>query len=1043
MEDEVLEGKLFATFEKHGEFSDTQRSCLELDLFEHISEEDDRKEYLLFQKLYNILDVYQEQSYLLDPYLENMVAPVVDCLRSHAKASIIDRRRGSPKRVERLALLLYSYVKCRGYKTINCGSVNCIELLTCADGLIQDVSQWALRYVVLIWLSLICMIPFDLAQFDETDEAGNTATSIESAAKGFLGKAGLERQGAALLLSRLYTRYALALSSFLEWSRTQLEDKSDVFTSVGLLQVLCEVVNSGPADQIQDRASQLLAIATTIEGSKTLASNTTVRKFKTKLLSRVALRLLPAGSNLGRRKGRILTGDETRVDLSVPESSDMEVPEEVESVLEQLFDALQDKDTVVRWSAAKGVARISERLPVDFADQVFETILGLFAIHSITAASLYDLPAIAESTWHGACLACAETARRGLIASKRLPELIEWLSKALYFDLRKGAHSIGSNVRDAAAYVLWALARTQDPSALAPHAQNLAQRLTAIHIRRAASCGLSRTCRKKHVLGQTDFYAVSIRRNAYLTAAPQVTNLHQGHPEYRPFLLNHVLDVVLRHWDATMRELGSQSLRLICQIDLATLGPEACAKSTRLLDSIDVSDLHGGLLALSEIALAYRGFGDAASREGHMRQIFQSLSHIPFDVVVGSRNAIVTAAACRLISITVTLPEIQQESTSVPQWRKIVDHGLKHRTLFVQEAAADAMASISKLQNLTAEVVNSLYDSMLSGLDDYSTDERGDVGSWIRVACIQSLTAFSEILIRKASLIPDFNAYLPPSKLHSAVSGILKQGVERLDNVRQVAGECVVRLLDLPLPAVHNPIQWKLPGMPLLEELFRSEENVGWNEAGWLFPRAVRLLEVAEYRSSVLYRAHSTHRPLATSLVTYVKSLPSTSEDATYDMNTLVEDLIAQAKSHITSNTIVIPVLQTFNVLLDGDALIQLSQDSHGLKKLDLLYMITRNVSRLKSIPRIQESMKMVVNLLPFEPLFNTCVPKLVDFLGHQFPSIRSHSAEYLYVSLQGTDVGKETDEIEEVLLETEWSSPDEKVATEAAERVVALFLSA
>ena len=76
------------------------------------------------------------------------------------------------------------------------------------DGPAQENSQWALRYVVLLWLSLVCMIPFDLAQFDETDGVGKTATSIESLAKGFLGKAGLERESAAILLSRLYMRYA-------------------------------------------------------------------------------------------------------------------------------------------------------------------------------------------------------------------------------------------------------------------------------------------------------------------------------------------------------------------------------------------------------------------------------------------------------------------------------------------------------------------------------------------------------------------------------------------------------------------------------------------------------------------------------------------------------------------------------------------------------------------------------------------------------------------------------------------------------------------
>ena len=54
-----------------------------------------------------------------------------------------------------------------------------------------------------------------------------------------------------------------------------------------------------------------------------------------------------------------------------------------------------------------------------------------FAIHSVAAASIYDLPAIAESTWHGASLACAEMARRGLIEASRLSELIGWVLKVV------------------------------------------------------------------------------------------------------------------------------------------------------------------------------------------------------------------------------------------------------------------------------------------------------------------------------------------------------------------------------------------------------------------------------------------------------------------------------------------------------------------------------------------------------------------------------------------------------------------------------------
>lgn len=70
----------------------------------------------------------------------------------------------------------------------------------------DEHSGWPLRYVMLIWLHLICMIPFDLSQFDEHGHIGTTANLLEDLAKDHLGKAGVERDSASLLLSRLYMR---------------------------------------------------------------------------------------------------------------------------------------------------------------------------------------------------------------------------------------------------------------------------------------------------------------------------------------------------------------------------------------------------------------------------------------------------------------------------------------------------------------------------------------------------------------------------------------------------------------------------------------------------------------------------------------------------------------------------------------------------------------------------------------------------------------------------------------------------------------------
>ncbi|KAJ7069814.1 TBCD protein [Mycena amicta] len=1143
------EGRVFATFERHGEFVDAQERLLSLDLTQTPSPAEEKEEAALLRRLSNILDEYQEQAHLLDPFLEQLVVPVVESIKHRAQLvyNTTAQDPTNPARIERVALLLYYYVKSRGYKTINRFFPHEIADLALARasmmGVAEDPAQWALRYAGLLWLSLVCIIPFDLAQFDEAVES-ETADTLENIARPLLSRAGLERDGAALMIARFYTRKDTRsrFGAFLTYSEECISTAQDSFIVIGLLQVLCEVAKSGPADLVQEYAPRFFAVAERIDANRVLDANTLVRKYKTKLVARVPLRVLPSAV---RRRGRALV-HEDRQEPEPAAQDDIDVPESVEVVLEQLFKSLQDKDTIVRWSAAKSVARISERLPAEFAEQVLDTIMGLFAIHSIAAATMYDLPAIAESTWHGACLGCAEMARRGLVSQEALPQLMEWLSKALYFDLRKGAHSIGSNVRDAAAYVLWSLARAQSLEALAPHADDLARRLVTvalydreIHIRRAASAAfqefVGRTSLFPHgidVLRKTDFYAVSIRRNAFLVAAPQVAE----HAEYRDFLFDHLLNATTRHWDISMRQLGAQSLRLVCTPYLLELGPRVISRAAKLLGSPDNADLHGALLALSEIASVYQDLeGSIDERKMRLRQIFESISLVPERVLLGPRNELVTAAACTVLARSISRTEAEQPVTAL--WRKLLEGSLKHRNVAVQEAAAGALGAVSSLvdcaklflrlirelrkggpaiqqnlgrvlgtmdynafptclpdalkclfecigvdasvkltvearrncyaavpqiirnllprleQHISAATCNALLNAMLHGLEDYTIDERGDVGSWVRMACLRGLTAYCGIVIPHASTLSRFAEYFPAERYHDIVAGVLKQGVERLDNVRQDAGECFHALLELAPPGVQNGHEWSARQRPLLQELFPTDafSEIGWKDGGWLFPRAVRLLDVRRYRPAVLAglilslasRTESTQRPVARALVEYSQALPLDADDAEYHLLGLGKDLLGRARTNLLSNNVVVPVLQTFNVLLEADVLLRLSEDSRGLSSLqELLAIVTKSVARLKNVQRIQESMKIVANMLRIPALFAQSVDGLAYFLGHQFPHIRSATSEYLYLVLQSIDLGRDTDEVEEVLLETEWSAEDIGVAEDGWARVKTAFMT-
>jgi hypothetical protein len=55
------------------------------------------------------------------------------------------------------------------------------------------------------------------------------------------------------------------------------------------------------------------------------------------------------------------------------------------------------------------------------------------------------------------------------------------------------------------------------------------------------------------------------------------------HHEYRSFLIDHLINITLRHWDPVMRRFAAQSLGIICSVDLSNLVQDAVSKIVCLL----------------------------------------------------------------------------------------------------------------------------------------------------------------------------------------------------------------------------------------------------------------------------------------------------------------------------------------------------------------------------------------------------------------------------------------------------------------------------
>lgn len=516
-----------------------------------------------------------------------------------------------------------------------------------------DEIEWRVPYVLLLWLSVIGLIPFDLNALDNDSGEVPLKHKLLDIAHHFLQESSVTRNAAAELLSTLLTRPDMKaeLSNFIEKSIStvttlsagpvadQLLSNNQSLVS-GLYHTLSLLFQKGEREFLIPQVSLILKAffpasspsnpdeSEDSELEYDLPSNVLInKKASVKLVQRLALVLLAPRipkwryqrrtvsllSNLKSGFASAATSSSTQAtsssaapDVEAEEEEEgYEIPEELEIFVQLLLSALRDKDTIVRWSAAKGIGRMTHRLPQALADEIVGSLLELFD------------PSETDFAWHGACLSIAELARRGLLLPSRLPSLLEKLNVALQFEIRRGAHTTGHHVRDAACYVAWALARAYDPSLLRDILSvSLASSLllTAlfdreVNCRRAAAAAFQEHVGRQgsfphgiDIISIVNFFTLSNRSEAYLRLAPQVA----AYEEYSKPVIDHLAFSKATHVDHHIRSLAAKALGNLT-LDIqhrAYIAGTIVPKLIPLSTSPDFSIRQGSIQALAEIVFA-------------------------------------------------------------------------------------------------------------------------------------------------------------------------------------------------------------------------------------------------------------------------------------------------------------------------------------------------------------------------------------------------------------------------------------------------------
>uniref|UniRef100_A0A3P9JW99 Tubulin-specific chaperone D n=1 Tax=Oryzias latipes TaxID=8090 RepID=A0A3P9JW99_ORYLA len=994
------------------------------------------------QRFLVIMNGYQEQPHLLDPHLEWMMNMMLEYVR----------REDCPPSLLHLSFkFLYIICKVRSYKIfmqILPHEVSDVEpvlqMISRQDP--KDLETWETRYMLLLWLSMTCLIPFDLSRLD-----------------GHLMSAGGKKEDLVmnriLAIAKVSKVKQKCLGEFLDWSLTMISQSRD--TSVrdmvldGALQSLAKLFKHGKRDDLLQYAPTVLQCLE----QKRLSESTEamLRKLNVKLIQRLGLTFLKPRLAAWRyqRGSRSLVAN---LSMSLQSSSgaaqtpqdsdeqeeDYDIPEELEAVIELLLIGLKDKETIVRWSAAKGIGRVTGRLPKELADEVVGSLLDCFSFQET------------DSAWHGGCLALAELGRRGLLLPSRLKDVVPLIVKSLTYDEKRGACSVGSNVRDAACYVCWSFARAYEPKELEPFVSQIASTLLIttvfdrnINCRRAASAAFQENVGRQgtfphgiDIVTAADYFAVGNLNNCYLNISVFIA----GFPEYTKCMIDHLTAMKINHWDCAIRELATKALHNLTPQAPDYMATTVLPQLLKMAGDTDLHSRHGAILAylcfiliLSIVCQIWiPAEGCECCLAGWQWVIDDTLQTLHL-ISSGNADDIIAAVVSALSALcegyyqdeTDVLVSQYTEGLKSPQiltrcgsaralgcLPKVMIHnklsqileGLEQMCTITQkegsftEARRDAVRVIAQVcakagvcahgrpdSVLCSENAAEVFGVLLSCLNDYTMSSRGDVGAWVKplMCCLA------------------------------------QQAAEKIDRYRAHAINVFLRLLRSTDPAIPH-----IPHREELLHIFPTVASLNWKAPSQAFKYITQLLGLPEYQYHTLLGlsvsvggiTESTVHFSSQSLFDFLKGIQGDSET----LGQFGDTLLRIFRDSLHNDRVSVPLLKMLNQLLNNSCFeIFTTQENHQFC-VDLLDLC-KEFKKSKDISKLCACVCVFCGLIQFQgKVRKRVLSQLLLLLCHPFPVIRKTTANQMYEMLLTYDDIIDAEILEDVmtcLSDTNWLS--------------------
>lgn len=124
------------------------------------------------------------------------------------------------------------------------------------------------------------------------------------------------------------------------------------------------------------------------------------------------------------------------------------------------------------------------------------------------------------------------------------------------------------------------------------------------------------------------------------------------------------------------------------------------------------------------------------------------------------------------------------DSPNTVNWAESRRDCVKSLTNVIQTLGFDVVCKVEVIDGQST--LDTLFDCFLLTLNEYTVDNRGDIGAWVREATMNAL--YKLVVTMPQDLLSEI-------RVHEVICGLLQQSVEKIDRTRALAGKLFCKII--------------------------------------------------------------------------------------------------------------------------------------------------------------------------------------------------------------------------------------------------------